>query len=185
MKYFPKIPGERVYLSPINLEDAELYTAWLNDLATTRFLTLAPRQVTLQGEREALIELAKQHSYAIIARDGEELLGNCGLFGIEDVNRTAEVGIFIGESSRRGEGYGAEALRLLCDYGFYVLNLLSIHLHTYAYNRRGVACYRRAGFKDAGCLRKAHFYGGDYHDVLLMDILREEFGPSRLPGVGP
>ncbi len=183
MKYFPKIPGERIYLSPINLDDAELYTAWLNELATTRYLNLAPRQITLQSEREALIELAKQHSYAIIAREGDALLGNCGLFGIEDVNQTAEIGIFIGESSRRGEGYGSEALRLLCDYGFYVLNLRSIHLRTYAYNTRGVACYRRAGFKDSGCLRKAHFYAGEFYDVLFMDILREEFGPSRLPGV--
>jgi hypothetical protein len=32
MRYFKKIKGERVYLSPINIEDAEKYTEWLNDL---------------------------------------------------------------------------------------------------------------------------------------------------------
>jgi len=181
MKYFPKIPGERIYLSPISLEDAELYAAWLNDLSTSRYLTLAPAQVTLHGERDALVELSRQHSYAIIARDGEELLGNCGLFDIDNVARSAEIGIFIGESSRRGEGYGSEALRLLCDYGFNVLNLRSIRLRTYDYNERAVACYRKAGFKEAGRLRKAHFYAGAYHDVVLMDILAEELGPSRLP----
>ncbi len=182
MKYFPKIPGERVYLSPINLEDADRYTAWLNDLSTTRFLTLASAQVTLQSERENLPALAKQHSYAIIERSRDELLGNCGLFDIDAVHRCAEVGIFIGEQSRRGEGFGTEALRLVCDYGFNVLNLRSIRLRTYAYNERAVASYRKAGFRDAGSYRKAHFFAGDYHDVLLMDLLAEEFGPSRLPG---
>jgi RimJ/RimL family protein N-acetyltransferase len=182
MKYFPKIEGERVYLSPINLEDAERYTAWLNDLAVTRFLTLASAQVTLQGERESLANLSKQHCYAIVERDGDELLGNCGLFDIQAEHRVAEVGIFIGEASKRGKGYGSEALRLLCDYGFNILNLRSIRLKTYSFNERAAASYRKVGFKDAGRLRKAHFFAGAYHDVLVMDLLAEEFGPSALPG---
>ncbi len=181
MKYFPKIPGDRVYLSPISLEDAELYAAWLNDLSTTRYLTLASAQVTLHGERDALVELSRQQCYAIVAREGEELLGNVGLFDIDQVARSAQVGIFIGETSRRGEGYGSEALRLLCDYGFNVLGLRSIQLRTYSYNERAIACYKKAGFKEAGRLRKAHFYAGAYHDVLLMDLLPEDLGPSSIP----
>ena len=181
MKYFPKILGERIYLSPISLEDAERYTAWLNDLETTRFLTLASAQVTLQGEKEALAILSKEQSYAIIEKGRDELLGNCGLFAIESVHRSAELGIFLGNSSRLGEGFGTEALTLLCDYGFNILNLNSIHLKTYAFNERALACYRKVGFKDAGRFRQSHFFAGVYHDILLMDLLREEFGPSRLP----
>jgi RimJ/RimL family protein N-acetyltransferase len=182
MKYFPKVVGERIYLSPISLEDVERYTAWLNDLSTTRYLTLASAQVTLQGEQEAIAALAKKQSYAIIEKGSDELLGNCGLFEIDPVHRSAEVGIFLGDDSRRGGGYGTEALRLLCDYGFNVLNLRSIHLRTYAYNDRAVASYRKVGFKDAGRYRKAHFYAGEYYDVLFMDLLAEELGPSLIPG---
>ena len=181
MKYFPKIGGERIYLSPISLEDAERYAAWLNDFSVTRFLTLASAQVTLQGEREALVNLSKEQTYAIVERGKDELLGNCGLFAIDAVHRSAEVGIFIGDEARRGKGYGTEALRLLCDYGFNVLNLRSIRLRTYAFNERALASYRKAGFKDAGRLRKAHYYAEEYHDVLLMDLLAEDFGPSGLP----
>lgn len=182
MKYFPKIVGERVYLSPISLDDVERYTAWLNDLSTTRFLTLSSAQVCLEGEREALASLARQQSYAIVERDSDELLGNCGLFSIEAVHRSAEVGIFIGAQEKLGRGYGGEALRLICDYGFNVLNLRSIRLKTYSFNERAAASYRKVGFKDAGRLRKAHFYAGAYHDILLMDLLPEDFGPSGLPG---
>ena len=32
MKYFKKIEGEKVYLSPMNLEDIEKYVKWMNDL---------------------------------------------------------------------------------------------------------------------------------------------------------
>ena len=31
MKYFKKIIGERLYLSPMNPEDAETYVKWLSD----------------------------------------------------------------------------------------------------------------------------------------------------------
>jgi RimJ/RimL family protein N-acetyltransferase len=181
MKYFPKIVGERIYLSPISLEDVERYTAWLNDFAVTRFLTLASVQVTLQGERDALANLSKEQSYAIVEKGTDELLGNCGIFAVEATHRSAEVGIFIGDEARMGKGYGTEALRLLCDFGFNTLNLRSIRLRTYSFNERAVASYRKVGFKDAGRFRKAHFYAGEYHDVLLMDLLSEDFGPSALP----
>ncbi len=31
MKYFKKLVGKRIYLSPMNIEDAETYVKWLND----------------------------------------------------------------------------------------------------------------------------------------------------------
>jgi RimJ/RimL family protein N-acetyltransferase len=181
MKYFPKIVGDRVYLSPISLDDAERYAAWLNDFSVARFLAVAPEQISLHGERDSLVALSKEHAYAIVEKGKDELLGNCGLFAIESVHRSAEVGIFIGSEEKRGLGFGTEALGLLCDYGFNVLNLRSIHLKTYAFNTRAAACYRKVGFKDSGRLRQAHFYAGEYYDLLFMDLLSEEFGPSKLP----
>jgi len=181
VKYFPKVVGERVYLSPISLEDAEPYAQWLNDMETSRFLTLSQTQITLHGEREALQTLSKAHTYAIVEKGTDRLLGNCGLLDIEESNRSAEVGIFIGPPEARGKGYGTEALRLLCDYAFNALNLRSLMLRVYDYNERAIASYRRIGFRELGRRRKARYYGGAYHDVVLMDLLAEEFGPSVLP----
>ena len=33
MKYFKKLLGDNIYLSPMNIEDAEVYTKWMNDFA--------------------------------------------------------------------------------------------------------------------------------------------------------
>ena len=38
MKYFKKIEGEKVYLSPINVDDYELYVKWLNNPKMCMFL---------------------------------------------------------------------------------------------------------------------------------------------------
>lgn len=35
MKYFKKLVGERIYLSPISIDDAEKYVEWMNDFKVT------------------------------------------------------------------------------------------------------------------------------------------------------
>ena len=35
MKYFKKLVGERIYLSPRSSEDAEIFTNWMNDFEVT------------------------------------------------------------------------------------------------------------------------------------------------------
>jgi RimJ/RimL family protein N-acetyltransferase len=183
MKYFPKVCGRDVYLSPISLEDAELYTRWLNDLSVTRYLTLAPHQMSLQAEREALPALSKEHNYAIVRKEGDELLGNVGFQGLDLVDRTAEVGIFIGEASKQGRGYGTEALRLICDYGFNVLGLGNIMLRVASFNERAQACYRKVGFREFGRRHSCRFYAGAFHDTVFMELLAKDFGPSVIPGI--
>ncbi len=42
-----KMIGEKCYLSPISVEDAEQYTEWLNDYEITQYLTLASMQISL------------------------------------------------------------------------------------------------------------------------------------------
>ena len=37
MKYFKKLVGEHIYLSPIRVEDVEKYTEWMNDFETTDY----------------------------------------------------------------------------------------------------------------------------------------------------
>ena len=35
MKYFKKLVGENIYLSPINIADAEKYVEWIADFRTS------------------------------------------------------------------------------------------------------------------------------------------------------
>jgi len=101
---------------------------------------------------------------------------------LDHINRTAEVGIFIGEKSCWNKGYGEEAMRLLLDYAFNILNLESIMLNVYAFNTRAIRCYRKIGFKEIGRRRRARRIQGTSYDIIYMDLLAEEFsGGSSLP----
>ena len=44
-----------------------------------------------------------------------------------------------------------------------------------AFNERAIACYKKCGFKEIGRRRKCVYIDGKYYDVVIMDILKEEF----------
>lgn len=176
MRYFKKIEGERVYLSPINVEDAEKYTEWLNDLEITVNLSMPHNTYTLEQEKDALKSLSDEgYNFAIVNQADDQLLGNCGLMNVNLVNRIGEVGIFIGNKSFWNQGYGTEAMKLLLDYAFNLLNLNNIILKVYAFNKRAYHCYKKCGFKEIGRRREAHIIAGEKYDEIYMDILASEF----------
>jgi RimJ/RimL family protein N-acetyltransferase len=176
MRYFPKIAGERIYLSPVNLDDAVQYTKWLNDPAVSTSLGQYRRLISLPNEQETLKRLAAEgHNYAIVLKGGDELIGNISLFDIDHISRRATLGLFVGDGERRGKGYGAEAIRLILGYGFDTLNLQNIMLQCDSDNEQGIACYKKAGFREFGRRRSCTYKGGRYLDTVHMDIISSEF----------
>ncbi|MCL2055616.1 MAG: GNAT family N-acetyltransferase [Oscillospiraceae bacterium] len=178
MKYFKKIVGKRLYLSPLSLDDAEIFTKWVNDPAVSCNLGNYPAQISLSSEKTYLEDLAKKHCYSIVLHDGDVMIGNLGLGDIDHRSRKATLGIMIGEAEMRGKGYGTEAICLILDYGFNTLNLHNIMLYVHADNGQGIACYKKAGFREFGRRRESHFKNGRYIDVIHMEILSTEWGKS-------
>jgi RimJ/RimL family protein N-acetyltransferase len=176
VKYFKKIIGERIYLSPINIEDYKVYTKWLNDIKVSENLGSYSQLLTLEAEKKWLEEFSsKGHNYAMILNDGDKMIGNVGFVEIDNTSRTGTVGLFIGEEEHRSSGYGTEALKLILHYGFKTLNLHNIMLFVHSNNEQGIACYKKVGFKEIGRRREAKFINGEYEDIVYMDILASEF----------
>ncbi len=175
MRYFRKLVGTKCFLTPVNVDDAETYTAWLNDLEVTRTLGLAGSPISLGYERQILEKVAQEHVYGIVDLETELLIGNVGLHNIDHLHRTCIIGILIGNKEYWGKGYGPEAMRLLLGFAFDYLNMHSVKLMVYDFNERGYASYKKLGFKEAGRWRDGVLREGRYHDVIMMDILEEEF----------
>ena len=176
MRYFKKIVGPRLYLSPVNTEDAQLYTQWLNDVSVSSNIGPYAKVISLASEEKVLERMACEgQNYAMVLLDGDRLIGNISLMDIDGISRRATVGLFIGDAENRGKGYGAEALRLLLGYGFQTLNLHNIMLQVHEDNAQAIACYEKVGFREFGRRRESLFKNGAYIDVIHMDILAAEF----------
>ena len=176
MKYFKKLVGDRIYLSPRSTEDVEKYTQWLNDFEVTDYIGRSEKIMSLEGEKKYLEENSNPEAvFSIVTLDEDKLIGSVGLELINHFNRKATLGIFIGDKDYQSKGYGTEAIRMILDYGFNYLNLHSINLQLMSFNERALKCYKKCGFKENGRTREDAFVNGNYYDTLIMDILEDEF----------
>ena len=170
------VEGEMVALGPIRRDLVPLFQAWINDLSVSRFLRSWPMSLDQEiAWYEGVIKDTQMAFFTIYELPHYRPVGGLDLHQIDLKNRRAELGIMIGERDARGRGLGTEAVRLVCDYGFNVLELNSIMLLTAGWNIAGQKAYVKAGFREFGRRRQADFFGGRYWDDIYYDLLREEF----------
>ncbi len=176
--YYRRLVGEKCYLSPVSTDDAAKWAEWFNDLEVT--IPLGDEAYTMQSlgfQQAEVAEIIKDRypAFSIVDLQTDKLIGRCVLFGVSHVNRSANLGIVIGEKEYWSNGYGADAIRLLLDHAFNLMNLNSVMLGTFEFNKRAIKCYQNIGFKEIGRRRQARIIGGRKYDGILMDILAEEF----------
>lgn len=173
----PFLIGAKVYLRPLEREDAALLVPWFNDPEITRHL-LRHRPLTLRDEEVFLEKLGQsEHDLAlgVAVRTTDQLIGVTGFHHLDFKDRHCSFGISIGEKGEWGKGYGTEATALMVQYAFDTLNLNRVWLHVFEYNQRGIRAYEKVGFKREGVLRQQCYREGRYWDVFVMAILRDEW----------
>lgn len=118
-----------------------------------------------------------ENMFMILNKQNMKPIGDISYRNWDKRNRSAEIGIEIGEIGERVSGYGYDALYHFIKFMFGYLNLNRIELQTLSDNVIAQHVYEKLGFKKSGVMRKKSFDSiiGEYTDVLYMDLLRSEF----------
>ena len=168
--------GRLIRLRAREPEDEPLLYRWFNDPEVTEHLTLR-YPLSHKTEREFIDRVSNPDyahvSFAIETLDGQ-MIGGCGLEDTSPESRSAVLGIAIGEKTFWDGGYGTDAMRTLCRFGFEMMNLHRIQLDVYANNARGLHVYEKIGFQLEVTKRQAVYKFGQYHDVHVMGLLEGE-----------
>ncbi len=106
--------------------------------------------------------------------DGQ-LVGDIELHSRDRRSRVTSFGVAIYEREYVGHGYGREAIGLLLDWAFFIQNYERVWLTTWQTNQRALRCYRALGFVEEARQRRQIFVGGQYVDVIVMGLLRDEW----------
>jgi RimJ/RimL family protein N-acetyltransferase len=174
------LQGKKISIRPLEEEDIEEIYGWYNDQEFNLWASGAWPLNTLKSKEELAEKLLNQsdggYRYAILSED----LAVIGTIGFRDHNipaRSAVVFINIGSSEYWGKGYGTEALMIFVKYLFNQWNFNRLSLDTWDGNNRAIRAYEKVGFKIEGRQREACYVLGEYHDAVLMGLLKREFQP--------
>ena len=170
------IQGKRVRLRAVEPSDLPDYHRWLNDPEVTRYLKIYT-PLSMLDEEAWYEEMRADRSQMVFAieTDSGQHIGNLALMDLNWKDRSAELGIVVGDKSQWGRGYAQDAIRTLLAFAFGEMNLHRVCLHVYADHEPAIHAYRKCGFVEEGRLRDDIYAEGRYHDMLVMGILKREF----------
>lgn len=171
--------SSRVKLRKIREEDTELYHKWRNDVevmhSTSPSLDVYSIEATKEFINQVILGSQRAKSYIMVEKGNEIPIGIVSLINIDPKNRNAECIIDIGEKEYWGKGYGSEGMKLLLDYAFYEMNLHRVSLKVFSFNDRATQLYHKIGFQQEGSSRQSLFRNGEWHDIIHMGLLQNEY----------
>lgn len=173
----PFLVGEKIYLRPVETEDAKFLAKGENEPVVRESLFLA-LPISLANEQEKVEQYITSKDAVvliIVEKETNKPVGQTAFFRIDYISRAAVFYIAILEPAFWSKGFGSEATKLMVDYAFKTLNLNRIQLHVCAENKPAIKIYARVGFQKEGVLRQAMFRNGNYVDFWVMGILKGDW----------
>lgn len=179
MTGFPTLYTKRLRLRELTNRDAPALLAIHSDADAMRWFGADP--IVHLEQAEQLVEIYS--SWRAAPNPGirwglEELtqgklIGTCGLFKWNRSWRSCSTSFELAQAAQQN-GFMREALISCIDWGITYMELNRIEALAHPENTRSLHLLERTGFVREGVLRKAGYWGHDYHDLVQYSLLREE-----------
>lgn len=168
----------RVYLRAFELDDYKLTHSWREDKEILNGIVGKKYFVSCEYEKKWIqnsIFDENSIKLAICFKATNEHIGNIYLNMIDHVNKNCTFGIILGKKNFWGQGLGSEATLLMLHHAFYEIGMIRVCSRQLLTNHSSIGLHEKCGFKHEGILRKVVFKNGEYQDLNLMSILREDY----------
>jgi ribosomal-protein-alanine N-acetyltransferase len=175
----PTLETKRLLLRKITPADEADVFDYASEPEVSRYMSWEPHQ-SLEDSRAYLatvFERYQQHTpgpWGIVHKGHARLIGSCGYYDWERNHSRAEIG-YVLSRSYWGQGYMAEAVRALIAFGFREMALNRIQAICNVPNIGSARVMEKAGMQFEGVLRQSFFEKGEYVDVKVYAILRNEW----------
>ena len=178
IRYFSSLVGNSIYLREVQLSDVnDNYFHWMTDPEITQYLESRFFPISksyLQNYVKEKREDENSVFFSIILKENHHHIGNIKLGPIDWIHRLSDIGIIIGEKECFGKGYATEAIGLLIEYAFNILNLHKLTAGCYAKNKGTERAFTKNGFKIEGIRKKHLFFKGRYTDAVDMGLINKK-----------
>ncbi|MGV3518854.1 MAG: GNAT family N-acetyltransferase [Luteitalea sp.] len=173
-------------IRPTTAADVEALHALVTAVCRERRFLGSTTGFTVDQTRGYVAHVQATGGVSLVALEQERLVGWVDIVpgAYEGLTHGGRLGMGLAHEAR-GCGRGAALLERALEEGFARLD--RIELEVFASNTRAIALYRRVGFREEGCRRRARRLDGLHDDILMFGLLRTEWrqGPvmGDLPGL--
>lgn len=159
-------------LRPMSAADLEMVLAWRNHPDVRRYM-YTQHEITLDEHTRWFEKSAQEPSRSLLIFEKESV--PLGFISIHQKNAggIADWGFYVAPGAPRGTGQqlGDAVLR----YAFRDMGIYKLCGQALNYNQRSINFHLRLGFIQEGILRKQHFDGEYYHDVVYFGLFASEW----------
>ena len=170
--------GNRLFLRDTTFEDCELFSKWEINPVVTKFFTINDGRTYEEIVREHFerSEDKTQKEFTICLKESGQAIGRIYISAINDHYDSLDISrIYIADLDNRGKGYGEESLRLALKWAFDEMKVERVTLDHFSDNIIANSLYKKVGFIPEGTMRHGGKKNGQYVDLCLMSILKEEY----------
>ncbi|HSS61799.1 MAG TPA: GNAT family protein [Candidatus Limnocylindrales bacterium] len=173
--YGPVLKGKLVRLRPPRPEDAAAMIAWFEDLEVTRFIK-RDNPPSIDEEKAWLENVARDpnHIQWVVEHEGR-IVGGTSIVEIDWKHGSGKTGTVIGDRTVWGKGLARELMQLRARYAFMQLPLRKLKSAYIEGNAASARAQKAAGYREAGRWRKDQFVDGEWRDLILTELLREDW----------
>lgn len=148
------LKGTQIYLRALEPKDLDFLYQLENDTSIWEISgTLKPYskkvlQLYLENTHRDIYDVKQLR--LCICNHNDDCIGLIDLFDFDPKNRRAGIGIVITKTEDRNKGVGAEAISLLCDYAFSILDLHQLYANILEENKSSIHLFEKLGFDKIG-----------------------------------
>ena len=143
------IVTQRFLLKPLTADDVnQNYLSWLNP-EINNYIEYAKSNTSMKALRSYVGERENRQDVlflGIFTKDKQHI-GNIKYEPINHKNKTAVMGILIGDNNWRGKGVAAEVIKVSGDYLAEQYGISTILLGVSKNNKAAIAAYQKVGFE--------------------------------------
>lgn len=104
----------------------------------------------------------------------DKCIGLIDVFDFDPKNQRAGIGIVIANPENRNKGLGAEALELLCDYTFSVLDLHQLYANILEENTSSIHLFEKLGFERIGVKKEWIRTSTGFKNEIMFQKIRKD-----------
>lgn len=177
--HLPTLETDRLILRRIAVSDADDLFAYAKKEETTRYLTWYPHK-DVSYTRDYLRYVGQRYrvgsfyDWAVEWKEEHRMIGTCGFTSFDYPSNGGEIGYVI-NPAYRGQKIAPEACRAVMTFGFTELGLHRIEAKYMIGNDASRHVMEKLGMQYEGTRRSSMLIKGQYRDIGICAILRDEF----------